>query len=233
MGEGHAGSRTELPGCGVAGRHPPSMKGKPLASLLAIEVSPRFDHSASRKLTARFIEKWKADHPGGSVAVRDLAKTHLPFVDLPWIGGAYTPAEKHSPEMAAAIKVSDDLIAELKAADHVVIGTPMYNFSIPAALKAYIDLVVRVGVTFGADYKGLLTGKKATVLLAAGGNYAPGAPGESYNVASSYLRQILGFIGITDVTVVLAGQTTAVDQGRKTLDEFAGQFEGELSAAAA
>lgn len=204
-----------------------------MTTLLAIEVSPRLAHSASRKLTAQFIETWNAGHPGGSVVVRDLVKTHLPFVDLPWIGGAYTPAEKHSPEMMAAIKVSDDLIAELKAADHVVIGTPMYNFSIPAVLKAYIDLIVRVGVTFSQSYEGLLTGKKATILLAAGGNYAPGAPAETYNVASSYLRQILGFIGITDVTVVLAGQTAAVDQGQKTLDEFAGQFDREVSAAAA
>ena len=77
-----------------------------------------------------------------------------------------------------------------------------------------------------------MTGKKATVLLVAGGDYAPGAPAETYNVAGSYLRQILGFIGITDVTVVLAGQTAAVDQGQKTMEEFASQFDRELSAAA-
>lgn len=204
-----------------------------MTSLLAIMVSPRFEYSASRKLTAQFIEKWQADHVGGSVVVRDLMKTPLPFVDMPWIGGAFTPSEQHSPEMKAAIKISDDLIAELQAADHIVIGTPMYNFSIPAALKAYIDHVVRVGVTFTPDYKGLLTGKKATCILVSGGSYAPGSPGESYNVAGSYLRQILGFIGITDVNVVLAGQTTAIDQGRKTMDEFAGQYDGDLAAAAA
>ncbi len=203
-----------------------------MTQLLAIEVSPRAEYSASRKLTAQFIEKWRADHSGGSVVVRDLMKTHLPFVDLPWIGGAYTPAEQHSPEMVASIKVSDGLIAELKAADHIVIGTPMYNFSIPAALKAYIDHVVRVGVTFSASYEGLLTGKKATIILVSGANYAPGSPFETYNVASSYLRQILGFIGITDVTVVLAGQAQAVDRGQKTMDEFVGQFDAELSAAA-
>ncbi len=204
-----------------------------MTSLLAIEVSPRFDYSVSRKLTAQFIEKWTADHPGGSVIIRDLMKTPLPFVDLPWIGGAFTPAEHHSPDMAAAIKVSDDLIAELKTADHIVIGTPMYNFSIPAALKAYIDHVVRVGVTFTMQYEGLLTGKKATIILVSGGNFAPGSPFETYNVATNYLRQILGFIGITDVNVVLAGQALAVDQGGTTMDEFAGQFDQELSAAAA
>ncbi len=204
-----------------------------MISLLAIEVSPRFDYSVSRKLTAQFIEKWKADHLGGSVVIRDLMKTPLPFVDLPWIGGAFTPADQHSPDMVAAIKVSDDLIAELKTADHIVIGTPMYNFSIPAALKAYIDHVVRIGVTVTMKYEGLLTGKKATIILVSGGNFAPGTPFETYNVATSYLRQILGFIGITDVNVVLAGQALAVDQGGTTMDEFAGQFEQELSTAAA
>ena len=204
-----------------------------MTTLLTIEVSPRFEYSVSRKLTAQFVEKWKAEHRDGFVAIRDLAKAPLPFVDLPWVGGAYTPAEYQSPDMAAAIKVSDDLIAELKSSDHIVIGTPMYNFSIPAALKAYIDHVVRVGVTFTPQYQGLVTGKKATIILVAGGDYAPGAPAETYNVADSYLRQILGFIGITDVTVVLAGQTAAVDQRQKTMDAYAGQFERELSAAAA
>jgi FMN-dependent NADH-azoreductase len=135
--------------------------------------------------------------------------------------------------MAVAIKVSDDLIAELRTADHIVIGTPIYNFSIPAALKAYIDHVVRVGVTFTTQYEGLLTGKKAGIILVSGDNFAPGSPFETYNVATSYLRQILGFIGITDVNVLLAGQALAVDQGGTTMDEFAGQFDQELSAAAA
>lgn len=193
-----------------------------------------FDRSGRYpKLTAQFIEKWQADHAGGSVVVRDLMKTPLPFVDMPWIGGAFTPAEQHSAEMQAAIKISDDLIAELQAADHIVIGTPMYNFSITAALKVYIDHIVRVGVTFTTDCKGLVTGKKATCILVSGGNYAPGSSDESYNVAGSYLRQILGFIGITDVTVVLAGQSTAIDQGQKTLEEFAGEYAGDLAAAAA
>jgi FMN-dependent NADH-azoreductase len=203
-----------------------------MIKLLAIEVSPRFDYSTSRRLTSGFIEKWKVEHKDGSVIVRDLMKTNLPFIDLPWIGGAFTSPEQHSVEYAAAIKISDDLVAELKAVDHIVIGTPMYNFSVPAVLKAYIDHVVRVGVTFTMQYEGLVTGKKATVILTSGSNFAPGTKYESYNVASSYLRQILGFIGITDVTVILAGQALAVDMGEKTMDEFVGQFGRELSHAA-
>jgi len=77
------------------------------------------------------------EHAGGTVVVRDLAKTHLPFIGLPWIAGAYTPAESHSPEMKEALELSNEFIAELMASDHIVIGTPMYNFSVPANLKAY------------------------------------------------------------------------------------------------
>ena len=204
-----------------------------MPNLLAIEVSPRFEFSTSRKLTAAFVEKWKAAHPGGTVVTRDLMKTHLPFVDLPWIGGVYTPAEQHSPEMAEALKVSNALIAELKAADHLVIGTPMYNFSIPAVLKAWIDHIVRVGETFTPSYEGLLHGKKATVILSSGGEYGPGAYAEAYNVATSYLKQILGFIGIKEVDAVLAGKSTEVDQGKKTLAEFVGQFTPQVETAAA
>ena len=141
-----------------------------MPSLLAIQVSPRFETSTSRKLTALFVDKWRAAHPDGHVAVRDLARTPLPYVDLPWIGGAFAPPEQHSPESVAAIAISNELVGELQGADHIVIGTPMYNFSIPAALKAWIDHIVRVGVTVSPDNVGLLTGKKATIILATGGD---------------------------------------------------------------
>jgi FMN-dependent NADH-azoreductase len=177
-----------------------------MPTLLAIEVSPRYENSTSRKLTALFVEKWKAAHPAGRVIDRDLIKTHLPFVDVPWIGGAFTLPEQHSPESAAAIKISDDLVAELKSADRIVIGTPMYNFSIPAVLKAYIDHIVRVGVTVTADNVGVLTGKKATIILASGGDFSLGSPVEGYNQARGYLRKVLGFIGITDLDIVLPAE---------------------------
>lgn len=152
-----------------------------------------------------FVEKWLAAHPGGQVIERDLTKTNLPFVDMPWIGGAFTPPEQHSVESAAAIKISNELVAELQAADRIVIGTPMYNFTIPAALKAYIDHIVRVGVTV-VDNVGQLTGKKTTIILASGGDFTPGSPFEAYNQASGYLRQVLGFIGLTDLDIIMANR---------------------------
>lgn len=191
-----------------------------MPTLLVIEASPRYDYSTSRNLTAVFVERWKAENPGGTVVVRDLLKTNLPFVDLPWIMGAFTPPETHSPEAAAAIKVSDDLVAELKSADHILIGTPMFNFSIPAVLKAWIDHIVRVGVTVSTDNVGLLTGKRADIILATGGDFSPGSPVEQYNLASGYLRQVLGWIGIADVEFVLAGRARAGDYGEKAVEEF-------------
>jgi FMN-dependent NADH-azoreductase len=190
-----------------------------MRTLLAIDVSPRCDYSTTRKLTVLFVDKWREAHSGGYVVERDLVKTNLPFVDLPWIGGAFTPPEQHSPESAAAIRISNDLVFELQSADHIVIGTPMYNFSIPARLKAYIDHIVRVGITV-VDNVGQLTGKKATIILATGGDFSPGSPFEAYNHASGYLRQVLGFLGISDLEIILAGAPRAGMAGEHAIEQF-------------
>ena len=202
-----------------------------MPTLLKIDVSPRGDYSISRKLGATFAAEWQKTH-NGTIVNRDLATTTLPFVDLPWIAGAYSTPDQHTPEQAAALKISEELIAELLAADEILITTPMYNFSIPAALKAWIDHVVRIGKTFSASYQGLVTGKKATILIAAGSDYAPGSHMESYNAETPYLKQILGFIGITDVTVILAGGVGAVMQGKVSVEDFITPFEEPVLAAA-
>ena len=202
-----------------------------MPTLLAIEVSPRHEFSTSRKLTALFIDRWKAARPGAAVVVRDLMRTPPPFVDLAWIGGAFTPREQHSPESAAAIKVSDGLVAELKAADHIVIGTPMFNFSIPAVLKAYIDQIVRVGVTVSPNNVGLLTGKKATIILASGGDFSPGSAVEKYNQVIGYLRQVLAWIGIKDVEIILAGRARAGTTGEAAVEQFGADVSSAAAAA--
>lgn len=191
-----------------------------MPNLLAIEVSPRGDFSTSRKLTAHFIDRWKAAHPGAPVVIRDLIKTPPPFVDFAWIGGAFTPRDQHSPGNIAAMKISDELVAELQAADQIVIGTPMFNFSIPAVLKAYIDQIVRVGVTISSNNVGLLTGKKATIILATGGDFSPGSPVEKYNHASGYLRQVMAWIGITDLEIILANRARAGGTGEAAIEQF-------------
>ncbi|MFY0574262.1 FMN-dependent NADH-azoreductase [Cystobacter fuscus] len=144
--------------------------------LLVIETSPRGDHSISRHMTRRFVAEWRASHPGGEVVERDLMETELPFVTAPWLQAYFTPPEQHSPAMKDVLRLSDALVAELLAADHLVIATPVYNYNVPAALKAWVDHIVRKGLTLGYDGQGLVTGKKATVLLASGGVYTEGRP---------------------------------------------------------
>jgi FMN-dependent NADH-azoreductase len=195
-----------------------------MAHLLSILASPRGQYSVSRALTASFVDEFTKNHPETTVTTRDLYTTALPFVDLPWIAGAYTPAEQHSPEMEQALSISDELIAELEAADHIVIGTPMYNFSTPAILKAWIDHVVRVNKTFTPSYEGLLKGKKATVIVASAGTYTPGSYMEAANAETGYIKQVLGFIGISDVTFVLAGGTSAVDMGQKSREDLLSEY---------
>lgn len=204
-----------------------------MPKLLAVVASPRGEYSISRALTAQFVQAWKANHSDGTVQTRDLFTTKLPFVDLPWIAGAYSPAEQHSPEMTAALAIGNELIAELQAADHIVIGTPMYNFSTPAILKAWIDHIVRVGVTFSPSYEGLLKNKKATVIVASSGVYTPGSYMEGYNAETGYIKQILGFVGIADVEFIMAGGTVAVDTGKVTREALLAEFAPAVIAAAA
>jgi FMN-dependent NADH-azoreductase len=204
-----------------------------MPNLLVVEASPRFEFSASRALTKAFVDKWKAANPDGAVTYRDLPRSNIPFVDMAWIGGAFTPYEDHSSDHSAAIRISDDLIAELQHADHVVIGTPMHNFSISALLKAYLDQIVRSGVTVSQTYEGMLKGKTATLIVATGGDFSPGAPYESANSATGYLRQVLGFVGITDVTVILGVKTLGIDAGKTSMAEYVADYDGELAAAVA
>ena len=135
--------------------------------------------------------------------------------------------------MKEALHLSDELVGELLAADHLVIATPVYNYNIPAALKAWVDHIVRKGMTLGFDGRGLVTGKKATVLLASGGIYTEGSPIRDRDIATQYLRLILSVIGITDVTVVAGGGAKVVDLGEQTMAGFIASVEPEIELAAA
>jgi FMN-dependent NADH-azoreductase len=204
-----------------------------MTTLLVVETSPRGDHSISRNLTRRFVDRWQAAHPDGRVVDRDLMETDLPFVNAPWLQAYFTPPEMHSAEMKEVLRLSDELVGEILSADHLVIATPVYNYNVPAALKAWIDHIVRKGVTLGMDGKGLLTGKKATILLASGGVYTEGSPIRDRDIAAQYLRLILGVVGITDVTFVAAGNAKAVDLGEIGREDFLNRFQEQIQAAAA
>ncbi|WP_199726370.1 FMN-dependent NADH-azoreductase [Acidipila sp. EB88] len=138
------------------------------------------------------------------------------------------------PEQKAALQVSDNFIAELLEANEIVLATPLYNFAVPANVKAWIDHIVRHGKTFSIGeqgYAGLVKDRKATFILASGGVYTPGSPAEGYNQGTPYLKAIFGFIGITDTKVLLAGGTTALAQGKVQESDFLQPLYAEVAAA--
>lgn len=170
-------------------------------SVLRIDSSARQEGSVSRALADRVVDRLGA----GRVIHRDLAETPLPQIDAAWVAANFTPAAERTPGQRAALAASDALIAELRAADVVVIGVSLYNFGVPAALKAWIDLAARAGETFrytDAGPEGLLKGKRAILAVASGGTEV----GSPIDFATPYLRHMLGFMGIEDVQVVASDQ---------------------------
>jgi len=185
--------------------------------LLDIDSSPLAETSISRQLTAEFVRSWKLATATGKVITRDLAITSIPPVTGAWVGAAYTPEDSRTPDQRNLLTLSDSLIAELQAADEYVLGVPMHNFSVPSTLKLWIDQVARVNKTFSyatGTPVGLLTGKKATIMIASGGKYDAGTAMASFNFVEPYLRTVFGFLGVTDTTFITAGGAAALNYGR-------------------
>ncbi len=175
-----------------------------MTKILRVDASGRHEGSVSRMLGDQLLERLAANGAASQIVHRDLADG-IPFVDPDWIAANFTPEEERSVEHKAALAYSDGLVGELEAADILVIASPIYNFGVPAALKAWIDMIARARKTFKYTESGpvgLLTGKKAYVMMASGGT----ALGSEIDFASGYLRFILGFIGIDDVTFIAADQ---------------------------
>jgi len=172
-----------------------------IENILRIDASGRKTGSVSRKLATSAVDHL-ASKRAVKVQLRELSDG-LPFVDEAWIGANFTPADQRTEDQKAKLAFSDSLVEEAKAADTLVIALPVYNFGIPAALKAWIDLVARAGLTFKYTESGpvgLLENKRAIILLASGGT----PMGSEIDYATPYLRHALKFIGITDVTFIAA-----------------------------
>lgn len=174
-----------------------------MAQLLRIDCSSRLQGSRSRDLADLVQAHWHKQNPNGTVIIRDLAKTPIPHLNDITISGYFTPKEQHTAEMQSATALSDMLIGELLSADTLLFSVPLYNFSIPSALKAYIDHIVRIEHTFGFDEQrglyGLLDNKKAYVAAAYGATgYFGGALG-SLNFLEPYLKALFNFLGITAI----------------------------------
>jgi FMN-dependent NADH-azoreductase len=178
-----------------------------MKKVLHIISSPRGEASVSKKLGDAIIGKIKEKYHDVTLKERNLATGHFPHLDELQIGAWFTPGENHSEEQAHAIKYSDEAIAEMQEADIYVIGAPFYNFAIPSTLKAYLDHIARPGITFhyNEDGKpeGHLKNKKVYIATASSGVYSEGQF-QSFDFVSPYLKFLLKFLGITDVSIIRA-----------------------------
>jgi len=175
--------------------------------LLEIQSSVRQEGSISRSLSNEFVQAWQMANIGIQHKKRDVGINPPAHPTGLWTKANYTLPEERTHQMTAALTESEKLIEELLWADRLLLGVPMYNFSIPSTLKAYLDNVVRINRTFTFDlatytFEGLAKGKKALIITPSAGNFVVGTPLGKMNFCDTYLRSLLGFIGIDDVTVV-------------------------------
>lgn len=184
-----------------------------MKKMLAIHSSPRGERSHSRRLAEVFLAAWHTANPDAQLTRREVGRASIPHVSEAFIAASFHPEPQAMPlSMHADLQLSNELVAELFEHELLVISVPMYNFGIPSGLKAWIDQIVRLGLTFNhtldngvAQYEPLVQGKKALIVTSRGGfGFGPGGELEAMNHADPLLRTALGFIGITDVTVVAA-----------------------------
>jgi FMN-dependent NADH-azoreductase len=191
----------------------PSNTGDAMTTLLQLNTSLFSTGGQSSRLADAFVADWRARHPRGEVIVRDLARQPVPHLTAERFGAFLAKPAERTPEQQTVAAESDALVDELRRADVIVLGLPMYNFGVPSTLKAYFDHVARAGVTFRYTDKGpvgLLTGKKAYVFATRGGYYDRPAA----DTQTAFVRQFLGFLGITDVEFVYA-EGLAVSESAK------------------
>jgi FMN-dependent NADH-azoreductase len=199
-----------------------------MKTVLQINTSLFAGEGQSSRLAQAFVQAWRLRHPDDRIIVRDLAGEPVPHLTAERFGAFTTPAAQRTSAQLEIAAYSDALIGELRAADVIVLGLPMYNFGIPSTLKSWIDHVARAGETFrytATGPQGLLTGKKAYVLAARGGRYQ----GTALDTQSAYIRDFLNFVGITDVEIVYAEglamgpehKTLAIDAANASIDRLA------------
>ena len=197
-------------------------------TLLQINASIFSNHGQSTRLADEFVAAWRASNPGAKVIVRNLAEETVPHLDAERFGAFLAKPGERSVEQRAVVEYSDALIDELKRADVLALGLPMYNFGVPSTLKAYIDHIARAGATFKYTEKGpvgLLTGKKAYVFATRGGLYA----GTPLDTQTAYVRDMLRFLGIDDVEFVYAEglaigaerKAAALSQAQRAIERLA------------
>lgn len=197
-------------------------------NVLQINASARQGANSTR-VADSVVARLLAAHPDAQVVVRDLAANPHPILDEATLGALFTPADKRTPEQAARVALDDALIAEVQAADTIVLGVPMYNLGVPVQLKSWIDAIARAGVTFRYTEKGpegLLKGKKVYVALARGGRYRD----TPFDTQVPYLQTVLGFLGMTDVNFFYA---EGLNIGAEAAQQGFADVEADIAAAIA
>jgi len=196
--------------------------------VLLVNASSRIQDSVTRHLTEKLVEELRQTHGISTLTVRDVAAAPLPVIDESWVMANFTAEENRDEQQRNVLAQSDTLVAELKDADIIILGVPIYNFSVPAALKAWIDQVARAGLTFRYTSDGpigLLEGKQAFVAVASGGVPIDSA----VDFTTPYLRHVLSFIGIKDVKIIAAermnvnseaSQKTAEQQAKQAVSSY-------------
>lgn len=210
-------------------------------TLLVINSSPR-TNSVSRRLTRQAATQWKAVNPNGRIIERDLSDGSIPYLNESWIEAAYTPEAARTPAQHAVLALSDALIDEVLAADVILLGIPMHNFSVPATFKAWIDQIARAGKTFSYGDKGpkglVPSDKQVIAILTRGGVYSGEDLQGTADFQVSYLRRVLGLIGLTDITFIhadrqgMGGQAAqlAADKAVQQLATLTKHFGGRNAA---
>jgi FMN-dependent NADH-azoreductase len=183
---------------------------KQALNALLVTASARQQDSVTRQFANELIQALHTQHGDMNIQERDVSQG-LPFVDEQWVNANFTAGEQRNAEQQATLAYSDTLVTELQQSDVIIIAAPVYNFSVPASLKAWIDQIARVGLTFNYTANGpvgKLTGKKAYIVMSTGGTEL----GSEIDFASGYLTHILGFIGIDDVSIISAERFNQDDE---------------------
>ncbi|XVN19908.1 NAD(P)H-dependent oxidoreductase [Pseudomonas corrugata] len=181
-----------------------------MTTLLHIDASARSDRSLSRKLSQAFVEAWRERDANTQVITRDIGRNPPPFVTEAWIAAVFTPEEQMTPQKREQIRLSDELIDELDRADVIVIGTPMYNYGMPAALKSWFDKVIRIGKTFTFDLERgdyplepIMSGKKLVILSSRGEfGFGPGGVRENMNHLDTHIQTCAHYLGVNETHVI-------------------------------
>ena len=204
-----------------------------MPNLLHIDSSIQGDNSVSRKLTARAADAWKAANPDGTVTYRDLGSEPLPHLDAAGGTAHMVPVDQHTPAQATSYALRTQLIDEIKAADAIVLGIPVYNFGAPSSLKSWVDHIIVPGLSVNPEtYEGLLGGRELIAIISRGGGYAPGTPREGWDHAEQWLPHGIALTGLQPRFIVaeltLANVNPAMAELRPLAAESLAAAEREI-----